>query len=162
MAQNLATLNPDPNRWAALDQAIQSIMDHTEDMAGPPSEALRRAPKMGDKSESFCRESTAVLAHHPQILPPTFNLDDMRADLDAFDALRPRVIALTRLLQRMETMQTALGSDVMAASLKGYKFLQVAGKHQGLEPLRKGLSTRFTGQGKRNKAPTPPPTDPTE
>lgn len=160
MAQNIATIDPNPDRWATLDQAIETLKDHTHDMDGPAPEVLRRAPKMGDKSESFCRESAAVLSRNPQILPPSFKLDDMLADLAAFDELRPRIVELTRLLRRMEATHRALGSDVMSAALQGYKLLKVAGKHQNLEPLRKGLSTRFTGQGRRATATRTPATLP--
>jgi hypothetical protein len=98
-----------------------------------------------------------VLSKNPQILPPSFKLDDMLADLAAFDQLRPRIVELTQLLRRMEATHSALGSDVMAAALQGYKLLKVAGKHQNLEPLRKGLSMRFAGQGRRgNAVPVPP------
>lgn len=126
--------------------------------------ALRRATKMGDKSESFCRESVAVLGRHPQVLPPTFDLADMVADLAAFDELRPRIIELTNLLHRMTVTRTALGADVMAAALHGYQLLQVAGKHHGLQTLRDGLAPRFRAQGRRkggtNTPPlTPPPGD---
>ena len=157
MAQNIAYLDPNPDRWTQLDQAIETLKTHTGDMDGPAPAVLRRAPKMGDKSESFCRESAAVLSKNPQILPPSFKLDDMLADLAAFDQLRPRIVELTQLLRRMEATHSALGSDVMAAALQGYKLLKVAGKHQNLEPLRKGLSMRFAGQGRRDNAvPVPP------
>lgn len=39
----------------------------------------------------------------------------------------------------------------MSAALQRYKLLKVAGRHENLKPLRKGLSTRFTGQVCRAK-----------
>lgn len=54
---------------------------------------------MGDKSETFCRQTLALLAANPQMVPPNLGAK-AQADLVALDALRPRLIQLRQLLER--------------------------------------------------------------
>jgi hypothetical protein len=107
-------------------------------------------PKMGEKSEAFCRQTISLMAQNPQIVPASVSVPDAVSDLTALDRLRPRAQRLTRLAERVVDTQTALGSDVMATSLQGYALLKVAGQGQGLASLREGLGARFA---KRPRAP---------
>jgi hypothetical protein len=103
----------------------------------------RSLARMGDKSETFCRQTLNVLAQNPQVVPPSLRLAEAQADLAALDRLRPRLQRLLRLTERASDTEIALGSDVMNAALQGYALLRVAGKNQGLEGLRKELGSRF-------------------
>ncbi|MFA6231753.1 MAG: hypothetical protein WC617_16505 [Rhodanobacter sp.] len=67
-----------------------------------------------------------------------------RRDLATLDALRPRQARLSKLSQRGEDTQMAVGSDLMTNALEGYAVLKVTGKGQGVDDLRRMLSTRFT------------------
>lgn len=100
--------------------------------------------KMGDKSETFCRQTLTVLGQNPNIVPADLSLDDARRDLASLEALRARNTRLRQLLGRAEDTEMALGSDVMAASLEGYALLKVMGKGSGLEALRQGIGERFS------------------
>jgi hypothetical protein len=103
----------------------------------------RSLMRMGDKSETFCRQTLNVLAQNPQIVPPSIRLAEAQADLAALDRLRPRLQRLLRLAERASDTEIALGSDAMVCALQGYALLKVAGKNQGLEALRKDLGSRF-------------------
>lgn len=94
-----------------------------------------------------------MLAQNPQVVPPSIDVAEAHADLDALDRLRPRLARLQRLSERAEDTEAALGSDVMSLALEGYALLKVAGKNQGLEGLRKDLSARFAKQGGAKAAP---------
>ena len=98
---------------------------------------------MGDKSETFCRQTLNVLMQNPQIVPPSVNVRGAEADMVALDRLRPRLQRLQRLTERATDTEIALGSDVMNCALQGYALLKVSGKNQGLEGLRRELGTRF-------------------
>ena len=100
-------------------------------------------PKMGEKSETFCRQTLSLLEQNPQVVPPSVVVADAKADLVALDQWRPRMLRLQRLGERAADTGTALGSDVMATALQGYALLKVVGKNQGLEGLRQSLGTRF-------------------
>ena len=66
-----------------------------------------------------------------------------RDDMATLDALRPTMIRLERLHERMTDTHMALGSDLMTNALEGYAVLKVAGKGEGLDSLRRMLSARF-------------------
>ncbi|WP_254422870.1 hypothetical protein [Rhodanobacter sp. B05] len=114
---------------------------------------------MGDKSEAFCRKADAVFGENLGILPANFDLAAYRRDLATLDALRPRLARLSKLSQRGDDTQMAVGSDLMTNALEGYAVLKVTGKGQGVDDLRKMLATRFA-RGPR--APSTPvmPTEP--
>jgi hypothetical protein len=108
------------------------------------NETRRRLTKMGQKSEVFCRQTLSLLAQNPQIVPPSLNLPAAQNDLDALDRLRPVLDRLQQLAERGTDTEIALGSDIMTAALEGYGLLKVSGKNQGLDGLRKELSSRFS------------------
>ncbi len=109
--------------------------------------------KMGDKSETFCRQTLTVLGQNPNIVPADLSLDDARRDLASLEALRVRNTRLRQLLGRAEDTEMALGSDVVAASLEGYALLKVMGKGSGLEALRQGIGERFSKSPRVAKSP---------
>lgn len=100
--------------------------------------------KMGDKSEAFCRKAVEVLGNNPGVLLANFSLAELRPDLAGFDTLRPRLVRVEKLYEKMRDSQLALGSDLMTGSLEGYAFPKVAGKGEGLDTARQALSTRFS------------------
>lgn len=158
MSQNLATMHPDAQQWAAVDNALeaieQALLPSTVKLS--PDER-KRLPKMGDGSEAFCRKALDVMSQNTGILPRDFDVVEMRRDLEAHDAFGVRMVRLSRLLERVRDTELALGSDVMVSALEGYAFLKIAGKGEGLNGLRRELGRRFDGQGKRPQAPLPSP-----
>ena len=143
MSQNLISLTLTDNQLAIVDQCLTDIETQLMDLIAMNTAQRRSLMRMGDKSETFCRQTVNVLAQNPQIVPPSIKLADAQADLAALDRLRPRLQRLTRLAERASDTEIALGSDVMNVALQGYALLKVAGKNQGLEGLRKELGSRF-------------------
>ena len=129
-----------------LSQAAQAITTLEQAFAGLVSLApadRRRLVKMGQKSEVFCRQTLRVLAQNPQVVPPGLDLAEAQADLLALDQLAPLLDRVQRLAERGRDTEMALGADVMDAALEGYALLKVSGKQQGLDGLRKELSSRW-------------------
>jgi len=156
MTQNLISLTLNDQQLAAVDQSLTELEAQLIGLVALNKETRRALPKMGVKSESFCRETLSLLEQNPQVVPPSMLLAEAIADLQALDRLRPRLQRLKRLFERAVDTEMALGSDVMSAALQGYALLKVAGRNQGLEALRKGLGTRFakaTRQVEEEEAP---------
>lgn len=143
MTQNLMSLALSADDLNAVDAALATLEVRLAGLLALQPDDRRGLIKMGDKSEAFCRQALTILQQNPQVIPPSFDLAEARADLAAVDVLRPRLARLRRLTERAEDSEMALGSDVMTASLEGYALLKVAGRNQGLEGLRQGLSARF-------------------
>ena len=141
-----------------LSQAAQAITTLEQAFAGLVSLApadRRRLVKMGQKSEVFCRQTLRVLAQNPQVVPPGLDLAEAQADLLALDQLAPLLDRLQRLAERGRDTEMALGADVMDVALEGYALLGVSGKQQGLDGLRKQLSSRWA----RSRSAEPEPAE---
>lgn len=149
MTQNLVSLDLSadlPKFDAALD-AIEQVMDIFVSLT---PEQMRRLTKIGDKSETFCRETLATLELNKQALPPGFDLDELKADLAAFDALRPRLIRLQALTAKCADTRVALGSDIQTACYDGYDLLKKFGKADNVAPLQETMRSNV-----RRKSPIP-------
>ena len=134
MFQNLVSLDLTddlPKFDAALD-AIEGLMDVFVSLT---PEQMRKLTKIGEKSETFCRQTVAILDQNRQALPPGFDLDELKRDLAAYDALRPRLNRLKSLVAKCIDTQVALGSDVLTASYDGYGLLKLFGKADNVTPL---------------------------
>ena len=138
MSQNLVSLDLTddlPKFDAALD-AIEGVMDVFVSLT---PEQMRKLTKIGEKSETFCRQTVAILDQNRQALPPGFDLDELKRDLAAYDALRPRLNRLKSLAAKCGDTQVALGSDLLSASYDGYALLKVFGKADNVAPLMDSL-----------------------
>ena len=143
MSQNIVSLRLTEAQLSSVDQALTEIESQLSGLIALNKAQRVGLPKMGVKSESFCRGALSLLGQNPQIIPPSVSLVEAQADLLALDQLRPFVQRLQRLSERAADTELALGSDVMATSLQAYALIKVVGKNQGLEALRKDLGTRF-------------------
>jgi len=141
--QNVVSITYTPEELAQMDSALATLRGFLARMVALTPEQRRELYKMGDKSEPFCRQTLAVLAANPQIVPPNLGLAEAQADLSALDVLRPRLLQLQQLLERAEDTETALGSDILSVALEGYGLLKVSGKNEALKSAREALSARF-------------------
>ena len=157
MTQNLATLKLTAEKLTAVDAALTELETQLAGLTTLSLSTKRSARRMGPKSEAFCRQTLRVLEQNPQIVPPNVVLADALEDLEAIEQLRPRMVRLARLSERAADTNTALGMDVMAMALQGYRLLQFSGRAEGLEALREELGARFSKSSRRAAEPAPAP-----
>ena len=143
MSQNIISLVLTDAQIQTAMEALTALEEALTGLIALDGDERRRLTKMGQKSEVFCRQAVSVLALNPQIVPPSLHLADAQADLLALDRLRPVLDRLQKLAERGSDTEIALGSDVMDVALEGYGLLKVSGKNQGLDGLRKELSSRW-------------------
>jgi len=144
MSQNLISVSLTDADYAEIDGALTVLESQFGKLINLSVNERRGLSKMGDKSEAFCRQALRVLDQNRHVLPPTLDLAEAQRDLSHFDQLRERAVRLQGLQGKMDDTLTALGSDVMSASLEGYALLRVVGEGSGLETLRQGMSARFS------------------
>ena len=157
MSQNLISLELSADEWTGVDGALDTLERIFVGLISLTPKQRIRLVKMGDKSESFCRQAMNVMSENTAVLPRNMDLADVQRDLATHDALRPRLVRLTRLLEKANHTDLALGSDVMSAALEGYAFLKISGKGEGLHGLRKALSQRFDNTARKASTPEPVP-----
>ncbi|MBD9437126.1 hypothetical protein IB223_13565 [Pseudoxanthomonas sp. PXM03] len=153
MTQNRISLRLTGEDIVAAEDAITTLEQRLTGLIGLTPDERRELTKMGDKSEAFCRQAVITLGKHADVLPRNFDVDEYRADLAALDTLRPLLVRLQRVYDRMVDSEMALGSDLMVASLEGYAHLKVAGQGDGLDTLKEALGARFNR--KRRQEPEP-------
>lgn len=141
--QNLVSMNLTNDQVVAVDAALDALETNLSGLVALTASQRRSVPRMGGKSEAFCRQALSLLVQNPQVVNPNLGLEGAMADLEALDVLRPRLQRLSRLAERGSDTEVALGSDVMATALHGYGLLKLSGRDQGLEALRESLGSRF-------------------
>ena len=142
--QNLVSITLSPQDLADMDAALATLRRISGTMRALKPGDRRYLNKMGEKSEYFCRQTLNVLAANPQILPGTLDLAEAQRDLVAVEQLRPRLVQLEQILEKVDDTVLALGSDVISAALEGYALLGVVGKTEGLKAARRDLSSRWS------------------
>lgn len=151
MSQNLISLDLSEAELADIDAALGMLEARLGGLIDLSATERRSLPKMGDKSEAFCRQTLSLLVQNPQLVPSGLGLEDAQRDLAALDVLRRRTHRLRQLLGRADDSEIALGSDVMRVALEGYALLKLMGKGSGLETLRQDIGARFVRRTSRAK-----------
>lgn len=153
MTQNLISLDLSADDVAEFDAALAVIEKFVKPLLSLTAEEAKGLSKMGDKSEQFCRQAAMLLGQNRDMLPATFELDEMVSDLASFDVLRPRAVRLHDAVARLDDTLMALGSDVMVAASKGYGLMQMFGKDESLTMLQDAMSVRRPGNRKPKDSP---------
>ena len=159
MSQNLIDLNISDADWTAIDAALATLETKLGvKLLDLTPEQRMTLNKMGEKSESFCRQSLVVGRQNVAELTTraTAGLTAAEGDLANCDKIRPRLTRLTSLTEKADDTEMALGSDVMEYSLFQYGFLSAIGAGAGLDGLYQQLGVRFA----RSTPPSPPPPTP--
>ena len=144
MSQNLVSITFTPADLDIIDGALAVLEAKLDALVTLSADERRKAVKMGDKSEVFCRQTELVLRQNPGIVPGNFDLAEYQQDIAALDALRPRLQRLRTLTNRADDTELALGSDIMSASYDGYALAKVGGKGTALETLKNAMQTRLS------------------
>ncbi len=149
--QNLVSLSLTQQDLADLDGALATLRRVFEAFVTLQPDDRVEIKKMGPKSRAFCEQTLTLLANNPQIVPPSLGLAEAIADRTALEQLRPRLQQLHQLVEKADDTEMALGSDIMAVALEGYRLLEVSGKGEALKSARRELSARFA-RGRRKPA----------
>ena len=126
-----------------IDKALDTLEARFARLVVLTPDEIRHLNKMGDKSEAFCRQAAVVLEDNPKLIPPGFSVADLRQDITDLDLMRPRFLRLRELLEKVDSTEMALGSDIINAALEGYGYMKMGGKSAGLDGLREGMNARF-------------------
>lgn len=141
--QNLVNMTLTDAQVAAVDAALSTLETELAGLVSLSPAEKRRMRKMGDKSESFSRQALQVISQNPQMIPANIPVSDAIADFKVLDQLRPCLSRLTRLVERCNDTDAALGNDILTVALQAYGLLKLTGRAEGLETLRRDLSGMY-------------------
>ncbi|MCA1990886.1 MAG: hypothetical protein LDL41_02400 [Coleofasciculus sp. S288] len=127
---------------ATIREKLPFLMDLTQ-------EQRKSLPKMGDKSRAFVSKTLEVATQNPDFLPRSFDLDEMRRDVELFESLYPILLSLTQLQELVDDTVMAVGSDAYAAALVVYNFAKASGKGSGLDAVIDEMGRRFARKSRK-------------
>lgn len=127
----------------AVMKAISTIREKLPFLIDLTTEERRSLPKMGDKSRAFVSKALEVATQNQDFLPRSFDLEEMRRDVEMFEALYPLLLSLNQLQELMDDTYVAVGSEAYAAALLVYNYAKASGKGAGLDAVVDEMGRRF-------------------
>ena len=151
MTVNRVNVIPDPEKIAAVMEAIKTIYENLPFLIDLKPEERQKMAKFGDKNRTFVVKALAIAEQNPDILPPSFSIAELRADVAVIEDLYPVISAVTTLLGKLEDTNFAAGSEAYAAGRVVYQYAKIAQIATGmLEDAVDDLGHRFVKHPKTN------------
>jgi hypothetical protein len=113
-----ATL-PQADQEAVL-AAIESIAQKLPFLIDLTTQQRKGLMKVGPKSHSFIKGALEVAVQNGNMLPASFDLQEMRKDMDLFEHLTTVRIALSKLNNLVEDTTVQAGAEAYAAARAVY------------------------------------------
>lgn len=149
------------DRQAVLD-AINTIRTKLPFLIDLSPEERQALPKMGDRSRGFVEQALTVATQNADILPRSFDVEEMQKDVELLSALAPVMAALAQLFELVEDTYMEVGSEAYTSALLVYQYARAAGKGSALDGALDALGQRFARKSRKSPAgPTPDPAGPT-
>lgn len=138
------------DRDAVMDAVavIKAKLPFLVDLSAEERKAL---PKMGDKSRAFVSKALEVATQNPDFLPRSFDLEELRKDVQLFEALYPLLLSMTQLQELLDDTCLAVGSEAYAAALQVYHYAKASGNGSGLDAVVTELGQRFARKSRKAK-----------
>ncbi|MEH2261181.1 hypothetical protein [Nostoc sp.] len=153
--QNIAaTLSPQDIQ--EIRAALQIVQKKLPFLITLSTEERRKLVKMGDKSLAFVNNSITAAQSNREILPATFDVEELVQDYQLAAALTELLISMQQLTEQVDDTLMAVGSEAMTSSLTVYDYVKTASKKTpGLKTVAEQLGERFKAIGKGKSAKTP-------
>lgn len=132
-------------------QAIATIKEKLPFLIDLTNEERKSLPKLGDKSRAFVSKALEVATQNPEFLPRSFDLEEMRKDVQLFEALYPLLLSLGQLQELVDDTYLAAGSEAYAAALQVYNYAKASGQGAGLESVVEEMGQRFVHKTRKPK-----------
>ncbi|MFM8332258.1 MAG: hypothetical protein ACKN9T_11260 [Candidatus Methylumidiphilus sp.] len=149
-----ATLSPEQAQ--AIHAALATLRENLPFLIDLTPDERKGMLKFGEKNRSFVAKAHAIAAQHPEILPASFNLAELQADVGLVESLYPLLHRVTDLQGQLEDTYFAAGSEAYAGALLVYQYAKAANLASGvLEDALDDLGKRFA-----RRSPNPTSKDP--
>ncbi|MBD6617092.1 hypothetical protein FNW02_14925 [Komarekiella sp. 'clone 1'] len=156
MSENRISANLSQTDRLQIMQVITTIREKLPFLIDLTAEERKSLPKLGDKSRAFVSKALEVATQNPDFLPRSFDLDEMRRDIELFDALYPVLLSLTQLQELVDDTFIAAGSEAYTAALAVYNYAKANGNVSGLDAVIDDMGRRFSRRNRKTQPPTNP------
>jgi hypothetical protein len=127
-----------------IAQSIHNIRERLPFLVDLVGSERNSMPKMGDKSRAFVGKALEVASQNNEFLPRSFDVEEMRKDLELYDDLASLMMTLSQLQDLVDDTCLVVGSEAYSAALTVYNYAKTSGQNaNGLEPLVKEMKQRF-------------------
>ena len=109
-------------------------------------------PRYSEKDLSFILKALTLAEQHPEILPPSFNLDEMRRDVSALQGLDRILLDAHRVIGVLEDSRFAAARESQGHERSVYQFLKT---HYALTGKLEDAVNEIAAHFARNKPPKP-------
>ncbi|MDZ8240671.1 MAG: hypothetical protein RMZ69_26545 [Nostoc sp. ChiQUE01a] len=156
MAYQNITGSLSPQDIQEIKAALQKVQQKLPFLVTLSADERRKLVKMGDKSLAFVNNSITAAQSNREILPATFDVDELVRDYQLASALTELLISMQQLTEQVDDTLMAVGSEAMTGSLTVYDYVKTASKKTpGLKTVAEQLGERFKAIGKGRSAKTP-------
>ncbi|WP_193195424.1 hypothetical protein [Nostoc sp. MG11] len=153
--QNIAA-SLSPQDIKEIKAALQTVQQKMPFLITLSTEERRKLVKMGDKSLAFVNNSITAAQSNREILPSTFDVEELVQDYQLAATLTELLISMQQLTEQVDDTLMAVGSEAMTSSLTVYDYVKTASKKTpGLKTVAEQLGERFKAIGKGKSAKTP-------
>jgi hypothetical protein len=151
MSENRVSAQLSSEDRDAVLQAIQTIRQKLPFLIDLSPEERQTLPKIGDKSRAFVSKALQVAQQNPDFLPRSFDIEEMRRDVELFESLYPIWQSLTQLCELVEDTKIAVGSEAYVAALLIYNYGRNGGLTTGLDVVMDELGKRFARRSRSSE-----------
>ena len=141
----------------AVMAAINTIRQKLPFLIDLSAEDRRTLPKMGDRSRGFVSQALEVATQNEDILPRSFDVAEMRKDVELLASLSPVMLGLAQIQELVEDTYIAVGSEAYSAALVIYQSARANGKGAALDDAVDSLGRRFARKSDKSKPGSPTP-----
>ncbi|MBN3878933.1 MULTISPECIES: hypothetical protein [unclassified Nostoc] len=153
--QNIAA-SLSPQDIQEIKAALQTVQKKMPFLITLSTEERRKLVKMGDKSLAFVNNSITAAQSNREILPATFDVEELVQDYQLAAALTELLTSMQQLTEQVDDTLMAVGSEAMTSSLTVYDYVKTASKKTpGLKTVAEQLGERFKAIGRGKSAKTP-------
>lgn len=143
-ATNLVSATLTPEDQQAVLNAIAVIKSKLPFLLSTTAEERKMLTKMGDKSQAFVSMALDLARQSQDYLPRSFEVEEMRKDVELYQQLRPILLALTQLQELVDNTSMVVGSEAMVAALTVYNSAKEHGQEAGIDAILEEMGQRFS------------------
>ncbi|MBW4450383.1 MAG: hypothetical protein KME38_27035 [Spirirestis rafaelensis WJT71-NPBG6] len=147
MAYQNVNASISPQDIQEIKAALQTVQKKLPFLITLTTEERRKLVKMGDKSLAFVNNSVAAAQSNRDILPASFDVEELVRDYQLVSTLTELLTSMRQLTEQVDDTLLAVGSDAMTSSVK-----TAAKKTPGLKTIAEQLGERFKAISKSKTA----------
>ncbi|MGA7933963.1 MAG: hypothetical protein WCA35_10485 [Kovacikia sp.] len=152
MTANRVSVTLSPTELQEVMATISTLRQKLSFLTRLSPEERRSASKLDDRNRAFTRKALEIASQNPDFLPRSFDIEEMRRDLELFEALQPMALALTHLQELLDDTAIAAGGEAYAAALEVYHYAKANGTVTGLDNLGDEIGQRFAQQPNQGRS----------